>query len=93
MVGDAEYQRPPAGLDHRYRSVSTERLTSDNSDGSTGRSGTTAADASCEARGHQQQSDNDYNRKDQSEEDDGQRCIAHAVTAAAVPRAGSRSLR
>ncbi len=66
MVGDAENKRPPTGLDHCDRSVSTEWLTSDDSDGSTGRSGTTAADASREARGQQQQTDNDCNREDQS---------------------------
>ena len=66
MVGDAEDKGPATGLDHSDRRVAAEWLTRDNSDGTAGKSRATAANATREARGHQQQSDNDHNRKDQS---------------------------
>ena len=65
MVGDAENEGPAARLDHSDRGVATERLTRNDADGAAGRSGAAAAaDATREARGRQQQSDNDANRED-----------------------------
>lgn len=66
MVGDAENESPASSLDHGDRGVATEWLTSDDPDGTAGRSGTPAADATRQASGHQEQTDNDADREDQS---------------------------
>lgn len=66
MVSDTEHEGPAAGLDHGNRGVATERLTGDDPDGTAGGSRAAAADATRQARGHEQQSDNNCNREDQS---------------------------
>ncbi len=66
MVGDAENEGPASGLDHGDRGIAAEWLTGNDSDGTSGRSGTAASDATSKARRQQKQCDDDRNRKDQS---------------------------